>query len=357
MVRSPGGYLGEDVDVLFDFIHSGDEDKRAYNIKTVREDILEKNQDIVTGDYNEFWDSIDLIHRVKNIKAAMLMSHGFNDWNVMPEHSYRIYAEAQKYNIPSQLYYHQAGHGGPPPMSMMNKWFTRYLHGIENGVENDPKIWIVREDDKLPTSYSAYPNPDASDVQLFLKKSNDRNGKLVMGPFNTKDKMSLVDDYSVKSKDMATESDNKNRLLFTSNVLLDDLHISGLPEIQIRVASSKKAANLSVYLVELSKEAGSDEFKYEGVITRSWADPQNHKSLSKSEDLAPGTFYDLNFKLNPDDQIIPKGHYIGLMIFSSDKEFTLHPKPGTELTVDLNGTWIKLPIVNWSKGKASGFIN
>ena len=47
----------------------------------------------------------------------------------------------------------------------------------------------------------------------------------------------------------------------------------------------------------------------------------------------------------PDDQIIKKGQQIGLMIFSSDKEFTLHPKPGTELTIDLDGTTFTLPIV------------
>jgi X-Pro dipeptidyl-peptidase len=33
------------------------------------------------------------------------------------------------------------------------------------------------------------------------------------------------------------------------------------------------------------------------------------------------------------------------MIFSSDQEFTLHPKPGTVLTVDLKATQLVLPLV------------
>jgi X-Pro dipeptidyl-peptidase len=33
------------------------------------------------------------------------------------------------------------------------------------------------------------------------------------------------------------------------------------------------------------------------------------------------------------------------MIFSSDREFTLHPEPGTELTIDLDGTTLTLPVV------------
>jgi X-Pro dipeptidyl-peptidase len=47
----------------------------------------------------------------------------------------------------------------------------------------------------------------------------------------------------------------------------------------------------------------------------------------------------------PDDQIIKKGQQIGLMIFSSDKEYTLWPDPGTELTINLDATHLTLPVV------------
>jgi X-Pro dipeptidyl-peptidase len=89
------------------------------------------------------------------------------------------------------------------------------------------------------------------------------------------------------------------------------------------------------------------------VITRGWADPQNHSSLEKSSPLVPCQFYDLNFTLQPDDQVIQAGEQIGLMIFSSDRDFTLWPNPGTELTVDLDATTLTLPVVGgaaaWEK--------
>jgi X-Pro dipeptidyl-peptidase len=53
----------------------------------------------------------------------------------------------------------------------------------------------------------------------------------------------------------------------------------------------------------------------------------------------------MTFSLQPDDQIIKKGQQIGLLIFSSDTNYTILPKPGTELTVDLKGTRITIPIV------------
>ena len=144
LVRSPGGYLGEDIDVLYDFIHSGKEENRARNNKVIRDTEMANGMDRITGDYNSFWAGRDYLNQMKTMKAALLMSHGFNDWNVMPEHSFRIYQKASEMSLPTQIYYHQNGHGGPPPISMMNRWFTRFLHGISNGVENDAKAWIVR---------------------------------------------------------------------------------------------------------------------------------------------------------------------------------------------------------------------
>ena len=67
--------------------------------------------------------------------------------------------------------------------------------------------------------------------------------------------------------------------------------------------------------------------------------------MNESFDLIPDKFYTMSFDLQPDDQVIKKGQQIGLMIFSSDQEFTLHPEPGTILTVDLDFTSLKLPVV------------
>ena len=137
--------------------------------------------------------------------------------------------------------------------------------------------------------------------------------------------------------------------MYATAPLNEALHISGIAEIEIEVASSKPAANLSVWLVSLPWEEGKSIPITNNIITRGWADPQNHKSISESAPLKPGTFYKLRFQLQPDDQIIKKGQQIGLMIFSSDQDFTLHPKPGTEVSIKLNTTKLKLPVVGGAK--------
>lgn len=351
LVRSPGGYLGEDIDVLYDFIHSGDEAKRPGNNKRIRDTEMANGMDRITGDYNEFWASRDYLNDMEPMKAALLMSHGFNDWNVMPEHSYRIYAKAREMGLPAMIYYHQNGHGGPPPMSLMNRWFTRYLHGIENGVEEEPRAWIVREKDDRnePTTYPDYPHPEARPVDFYPTAGAPKTGGLVPEKPAGQGTETLVDNYSFSGAVLAQAEHTHHRLLYVTESLKQDLHLSGIPKIAIRLASSKPAANLSVWLVSLPWNPGRASRITDNIITRGWADPQNHRSLTESEPLEPGKFYELTFDLQPDDQIIPAGQQIGLLIFSSDREFTLWPEPGTELTVDLESTKLTLPIVGGQK--------
>ena len=379
LVRSPGGYLGEDIDVLYDYIHSGGEEsfipstngkindanipktyknKRAYSNAKVRDTEMKNGMDRKTGDYNDFWAGRDYLNDMKPMKAALLMSHGFNDWNVMPEHSYRIYKKAKEMGLETGIYYHQYGHGGPPPVSMMNKWFTHYLHGIENGVENEPnKAWIVREDDKMeaPTAYIDYPNPEATDVTLYLTSGAPKTGGLSAIKAKKQGKETLVDNYSFSGEALARAEITNHRLLYVTSKLTKDIHISGLAQITVKLASNKPAANLSVWLVSLPWNDSRRAKTTDNIITRGWADPQNHKSITESEPLKPGKFYDVTFDLQPDDQIIKAGQQIGLVIFSSDKEYTLHPNPGAELTIDLDGTSLTLPVVGGAEsfGKAT----
>ncbi len=347
LVRSPGGYLGEDVDVLYDFIHSGAEANRPYNNKIIRDTEMKNGMDRITGDYNDFWATRNYIDHAQNMKAALLMSHGFNDWNVMTEHSYKLYAKAKELGISTQIYYHQKGHGGPPPIKIMNRWFTRYLHGVKNDVEKDAKAWIVREHDNMsePTAYEDYPNPEASHVTLYPIVGDHNIHGLSTVKIKKQGKATFIDDYSFSGKDLATAEKLEHRLLYVTPKLKQDIHISGVPKVTVKLASNKPAANLSVWLVSLPWNEQEDAIITDNIITRGWADPQNYKSLTHSKPLKKGKFYEVSFELMPDDQIIKAGQQIGLMIFSSDKEFTLHPKAGTELTVDLDGTSLTLPVI------------
>ena len=350
LVRSPGGYPGEDIDVLYDFINSGREERREYCNRTVRDELMRSQLDRRTGDYNDFWRSRDYLNQVDGVRAATLMAHAFNDWNVMPEHSHRIAQALKERGVPVQVYYHQGGHGGPPPLELMNRWFTRYLYDVENGVEDGPGAWIVREGSARlePTPYPDYPHPESEGVELHPTppgrvEGGNGVGSLLLEPTAGREPERLIDDVSVSGAELAATPVAEGRLLYASPELARELHISGVASVRIRVAADRPAANLSVWLVSLPwDEDGSTN---DNLITRGWADPQNAESDEHGEPLTPGEFVELEFDLQPDDQVIPAGQRIGLMIFSSDQDFTLHPRPGTRLTVDPEGSSLTLPVV------------
>jgi X-Pro dipeptidyl-peptidase len=393
LVRHPGGWLGEDIDFLYDFVHSANPAGRETCNRLYRDGAFVEGRDRRSGDYNSFWAERDLLNKVNGIKAAVLMAHAFNDWNVVPEHSVRI-TEALKGRVPLQMYFHQGGHGGAPPLPMMNRWFTRYLYGVQNGVEKDAKAWIVREADQEalaataaaaaaaaaaanpgqpprrggvptapPTPYADYPNPAASPVTLYLQpapstgagqRGNARGSLSASRPSRrgATNVETIIDDVQFAGPALAMAETSPHRLIYATPALAAPVHISGFARVTIRMASSKPAANLSVWLVQLPWTDGP--INTTNLITRGWADPQNHRQLTRGgnyasrdrgEPLVPGRFVSLTFDLQPDDQVIPAGRRIGLMIFSSDRDFTLWPAPGTELTIDLAGTTLQLPVV------------
>ena len=53
--------------------------------------------------------------------------------------------------------------------------------------------------------------------------------------------------------------------------------------------------------------------------------------------------------MQPDDYVLPAGHRLGFVLLSSDHEFTLRPKPGAAIQLDLERTRISIPVVGGSK--------
>ena len=374
LVRSPGGYLGEDVDVLYDFVASGDTATRPTCDRLWKQGAFAAGLDRRTGDYSDFWEARDLLPHVKHIRAAVLLAHGLNDWNVMPSHSVRIYEEMRRLGRPAALYLHQLGHGGNPPDDMVNRWFTHYLYGVDNGVKNDPPVWIVsstateallgaartlppaerrRLQLPAPHPFASFPAPGSTLVTLHPTAGGNAVGSFSLAPARATEQ--VADDVAQSGSALAAAGQSPHRLLYATAPLADSIRISGTPRVTLRVAASTPAANLSVWLVTLpfdSAQIGSEGRI--GVVTRGWADIQNHASLTKGgnyaskrrgEPLVPGRFYELTFDLEPDDQVIPAGKQLALMIMSSDREFTLWPRPGAQLSVDLAGTSLSIPVV------------
>jgi X-Pro dipeptidyl-peptidase len=337
MVRAPGGFQGEDADVLAEYTYTRPNQTIC---RPVIADIAAK-QDRVTGDYTPFWDVRNYMNDIRKVRAASLVAHGNNDWNVMTKHASEYYTALKELGVPHQLYWHQGGHGGSPPLVRTNRWFTRYLWGQDNGVENDPKAWVVREgqSSQNPTPYAEWPDPGAAKATLGFKPGAPGIGTLTFQKVPEAAE-TIVDNATVTPASLMNSASSPHRLVFKTAPLLAPIRISGTPTITLDVAVDRTKANLTAHLISFPGGTGNGT-----VISRGWIDPENRNSPAVTEPITPGVEYRFKFDLQPKDSVIAAGRRLGIMVISSDRDYTIRPAPGTQLTVDLDDSHVTLPIV------------
>ncbi len=426
-VNGNNNYQGEDLDVLADLVYSRQDEIEARRAggglcRAVIDEIM-ANVDRAKGDRSAFWQERNYMKDVAGIKAATLIAHGGNDFNVMTKNASQLYEALKVQGTPHMFYFHQGGHGGAPTDFLQNLWFTKYLWGQDNGVENLPRSWVVREAATCPprettvtgdqantttlnvaatapfrvgytltipqlnadgtttnttrlitniasntltlasavatgtgqkvaggatvflgcgttnpTPYPEWPDPATKDATLRLSPGGGTRGGLTLG-LGSGAPETLTDDSAVTAVTAMNTAPHPARLVYQSDVLTAPVRISGTPRVSLRAAFSKPKANLSVYLLSLP-ETGNGT-----ILTRGWLDPENRTSDWTGEPVTPGEFYRLNVDLQPKDAIVPAGRRLALMVMSTDRDYTVRPAPGTQLTVDIAQTAFTLPVV------------
>ncbi|WP_241156864.1 Xaa-Pro dipeptidyl-peptidase [Bacillus sp. FJAT-42376] len=348
-VTAPGGYPGEDADNMAEAILTRENPEICRPVMNE----LTEGQDRASGDYNKFWKSRDYASKAHNFRASVLMVHGLNDWNVKTKQFAQLWENLGTYHVPRKLWLHQGGHASPYSfrrdewLLTLNKWFDYYLYDVKNDVMKGPIVDIQRED-KSWHKEGAWPAKKTSDVKLYLSGSGDTGaGALGLQPGAKQNHIqSFTDDTAIHAEELVKNpaDSNKNRLAFVTNELMKPLRISGTPEVSIQASIDKPAANLTALLVDYSQDHQTS------IVTRGWMDPQNAHSPFRSKALTPGKRYSFTWDMQPDDYVFEKGHKVGIVLVSSDYDYTIRPKAGTKIEVDLSKSHIILPVKNGTEG-------
>lgn len=197
-----------------------------------------------------------------------------------------------------------------------------------------------------PTPYPEWPDPAAGDAKLRLTAGAPGRGGLTFAASNGGAE-TLTDDAGVTASSLMNAATEDSRLLYQTNVLREPVRISGTPKVSVKASFGKPKANLTALLVSLP-ETGNGT-----ILTRGWIDPENRTSDWTTEAMTPGAFYRLSFDMQPKDVVVAAGRRLGLMVLSSDHEFTVRPAPGTKVTLDLAGSHVSIPVVGGAKALAA----
>ncbi len=322
LVVNPGGYVGEDADVLGYFIVRRGACKNQ--MKEITQSMGREH-----GDFHQFWQERDHLSQVQNIKAATFIIHGQSDWNVKQKHAIQLW-EALPKGVPRRMFLHRGGHGSTSQFGVPKKiesWFNHFLLGEENDITKGPQVEVELSDGGLVTQ-DEWPHED-SKTQRFYFSENSSLTSVFTGEFQLR----ITDQGQSKKMEALIEGpqDKKEgRIVFLTSTLSKSSLISGTPLVSLNLSVlNRKAANITVALVEYDKNGRGK------IITRGWADPQNYRDQSKGELLIPGEHYQLTFSLEPKQYRLSPGSKLGVILTSTDYEFTLRPKAGTQIQFNL----------------------
>ncbi|GAB3550466.1 X-Pro dipeptidyl-peptidase [Actinopolyspora lacussalsi] len=338
-VVAPGGYQGEDTDVLAEYVHTNDRDCSAAI------DRLRGEQDRLTGDYNEFWNERDYLDGVSNIDASVLTVHGLNDWNVKTKQAAQWYEALRENGVEHRIWWHRGGHLDPIGvrrdewLRTLNHWFTHYLHGVNNGVRFEPRATIQRADGSWHREWE-WPAPAAREISLSPTPGGSERGGLRLFRHGSTDVVeSLRDDAGETAEELASVESSPHRLAYFTRDLPRGVRISGTARAELALSFDRPAANVTAVLVDRAPDGTVTP------ITRGWTDPQNRRSVARTTPIEPGEQYRIEVSMMPDDYVLRRGHSLGMVVLSSDHDYTLRPSAGTGLRLDLSDSELRVPVV------------
>ena len=123
MVLAPGGYQGEDLDVLARYVYTRPDQTICKPV--IRS--LNHHMDRKTGNYSPYWDIRNYYKDADKVHAGVLVAHGLSDWNVKTTQAAQWYEALKAAGVPHRIYWHQGGHGGDPPLDLQVRWFSHFL--------------------------------------------------------------------------------------------------------------------------------------------------------------------------------------------------------------------------------------
>ncbi|OLT48607.1 Xaa-Pro dipeptidyl-peptidase [Saccharomonospora sp. CUA-673] len=350
-VVAPGGYQGEDADVLAEYVYT----RQDREICRPVIDELAERQDRITGDDSEFWQERSYLDKAENVRASVLAVHGLDDWNVKVAQTAQWYEALAEHGVDRKIWLHQFDHTDPYRvhrdawLQTLNRWFSHYLYGIDNGIDREPRATIQREDETWHDE-ADWPAPGAADVTLHPRPGGEGVGGLTPGGHAPGRPVveSLTDDATEKVEDLVDADASPHRLRYATEPAADAVRLSGTPSVDLRVAFDRPAANVTGVLVDRAPDGTAH------VITRGHADPQNRHDRAETTPIRPGKDYRLSFDLQPQDYILQAGHRLEFVALSSDHDFTLRPEPGAGIAMNVKHSSVTVPVVGGAEAVRVG---
>lgn len=371
LVTSPGGYPGEDFDSLAELTYSRNllgGDYLHHNAAHQADlDIVKKELDRASGDYNQFWHDRNYLLNANRVKAEVVFTHGSQDWNVKPLHVFNMF-QALPASIKKHLFYHNGAHvylnnwQSIDFRESMNSLLSKKLLGYDSSYELPTVIWQDNTGEQSWTSLDDFGNQTSQ--RTFSLGDGE---KVIQNRYATEDHERYGKAYPTFLSDLYQD---KAQQVTIDLPIEEDLHLNGKARLHLRLHSSTNKGLLSAQLLELGSKKylqpypavlsvrTLDNGRYhmldnltelpfkeaaQRVISKGYLNLQNRHDLLEVESVTPGEWLEFDFDLQPTIYKLEKGATLRLVLYTTDFEITVRDQTDYQLTIDLAQSSLYLP--------------
>ena len=283
-------------------------------------------------DYDGFWSARDYRKDASDFRAAVLLAHGWQDYNVKQEEGTELYRElpiddaatAAAEGVPFKLMYltqgsHSGGTSGEQWAGLLDRFLAHTLKGEANGVEDEGPVITQGRDSTGPGEFrteAAYPLRRTRPTTMWLSSDEQLSTK--------PDRRGQIGSY-VETGTSTEELPAHSGRYYLSPTLAADTRIVGSAVLDAWARVSSATMHLTPVLVDVAPD-GSVQ-----TIERGFQHVDYRDQLA-SADPEPGTWNRTQVRLLPQDYTVAAGHRIGLWVQSSN---TIWAVPGNPGTVDI----------------------
>jgi len=278
-----------------------------------------------TPDYDSFWLERDYRKDAANIRAAALVAHGWQDYNVKQEEGVDLYRALT--NTPfKRLYMWQAGHstpGAPNWQPLLDRFFDHTLLGVDNGVDSEPPVITEgRSAASGSTGFrteAAWPPPGARPTTV----------RLTGGSFT--DMASTTEEQSTRMPDAET-----SWLISTGRPLAANTRMTGAARLRLTLSVDRDHAQLAPLLVDVAPDGTTK------TVSRGFLNLEYRDGLARAEPIPPNEPIRATVTFKPQDQTFEAGHRIGVILQGSNTIWAVPDDPGATYTVTRSA--LELPL-------------
>jgi X-Pro dipeptidyl-peptidase len=319
-------------------------------------------------DYTAFWQERDYRKDADRFRAAVLMAHGWQDYNVKQEESIGLWpaiptddpqTEDQVEGVPFKLLVMTQGtHGGGTSIDgwqdLLDRFLDHTLKGIDNGVEDEARVRTIGRTaagaNTAATPAADWPPPGTGEVKLYLGRKFDtipgvpsvgpagttgEYGWLEVTPQNTgggwahttmaaiTEEITLRDPLNRKVAEpngQPVRGHGYYSLFQESRPLARDVRVAGSAVLDAWVNPNTASQHLTPLLVEILPDGTLN------LVERGFLNLDYRNGLSQAQPLAGWQHATVTFL--PQDYTFKAGNRIGLMLQGSNAIWAVPGNPG-----------------------------